>query len=79
MTRRLMHTSGVLDSNLWLFLLFLDSIWILLVALLLFLTVAILALACCYIKKNPFKRKSIMLPKSLVMHLIVYLIIDASC
>lgn len=43
-----------------------DSIWILLVALLLFLTVAILALACCYIKKNPFKRKSIMLPKSLL-------------
>lgn len=79
MIRRLLHTSGVLDCNLWLFLLFLESIWILLVAPLLFLTIVVPALVCCYIKKNPSKRKSIMLPKSLVMHLIVYLIIDASC
>lgn len=45
---------------------FLDSVWILIVApLLLFLTV-IVVFAYWHIKKNPFKRKSVMLPKSLV-------------
>lgn len=43
-----------------------ESIWMLLVAPLLFLTIVVPALVCCYIKKNPFKRKSIMLPKSLL-------------
>lgn len=43
-----------------------ESIWILLVAPLLFLTIVVPALVCCYIKKNPSKRKSIMLPKSLL-------------
>ncbi|XP_028638438.1 interferon gamma receptor 1 [Grammomys surdaster] len=43
-----------------------DSIWILVVAPLTVFTVVILAFACWYIKKNPFKRKSIMLPKSLL-------------
>lgn len=43
-----------------------DSIWILVVALLGAFTIVVLGLACCYIKKNPFKRKSIKLPKSLL-------------
>ncbi|XP_031236383.1 interferon gamma receptor 1 isoform X1 [Mastomys coucha] len=43
-----------------------DSLWILVVALLIGFTILILAFACWYIKKNPFKRKSIMLPKSLL-------------
>lgn len=43
-----------------------DSVWILIVApLLLFLTV-IVVFAYWHIKKNPFKRKSVMLPKSLL-------------
>jgi hypothetical protein len=41
-------------------------------------TVVILVFAYWYTKKNSFKRKSIMLPKSLVMHLTIYLIIDAN-
>ncbi|XP_021077151.1 interferon gamma receptor 1 [Mus pahari] len=43
-----------------------DSIWILVVAPLIVFTVVILVFACWYIKKNSFKRKSIMLPKSLL-------------
>lgn len=43
-----------------------DSTWILVVALLVPFTIAILVFAYWYFKKNPFKRKSIMLPKSLL-------------
>ncbi|GAB1294941.1 Interferon gamma receptor 1 [Apodemus speciosus] len=47
-----------------------DSIWILVVALLAVFTIVVLILACCYMKKNPFKRKSIMLPKSLSLSVV---------
>lgn len=43
-----------------------DSMWILVVAPLILFTIVILVFAYWYIKKNPFKRKSIMLPKSLL-------------
>nr|BAE29616.1 unnamed protein product [Mus musculus]BAE30935.1 unnamed protein product [Mus musculus]BAE31172.1 unnamed protein product [Mus musculus]BAE31709.1 unnamed protein product [Mus musculus] len=43
-----------------------DSIWILVVAPLTVFTVVILVFAYWYTKKNSFKRKSIMLPKSLL-------------
>ncbi|KAL6039239.1 hypothetical protein STEG23_024132 [Scotinomys teguina] len=43
-----------------------DSIWILVVLPFIFFLVAALAFAYWYIKKNPFKRKSIILPKSLL-------------
>uniref|UniRef100_K9IKH2 Interferon gamma receptor 1 n=1 Tax=Desmodus rotundus TaxID=9430 RepID=K9IKH2_DESRO len=44
-----------------------DSVWIPIVAAVLLFLVLTLVVVCCNIKKiNPFKRKSIMLPKSLV-------------
>ncbi|XP_037004700.2 interferon gamma receptor 1 [Artibeus jamaicensis] len=44
-----------------------DSVWIPIVAAVLLFLVLTLVIVCCNIKKiNPFKRKSIMLPKSLV-------------
>ncbi|XP_029799096.1 interferon gamma receptor 1 [Suricata suricatta] len=44
-----------------------DSVWISVVAAVLLSVVLIVVLVCCYTKKiNPFKRQSIMLPKSLL-------------
>lgn len=54
---------------------FLDSIWILVVVPIIVFLVAALVFAYWHIKKNPLKRKSIMLPKSLVIYLIIYLIV----
>ncbi|KAF0875441.1 INGR1 protein, partial [Crocuta crocuta] len=46
---------------------FSDSVWVLVVAAVFLSVVVVIVLVCCYTKKiNPFKRQSIMLPKSLL-------------
>lgn len=57
---------------------FLDPIWILVVAPVTLFLFVFLIFLYWHMKKNPCKRKSITLPKSLVIYLIIYLIMHAN-